>query len=498
MADLNAFARTLADADAAAPFDIRLNRLRDRVSRLSSWDAVIEFALAAQALSKGWADELRALEWDKNFAKFVHPKDDRAHSAAELRFIPVGAFIAFVSVDEPSPYFSFVLGKKLGRRHLVHAMISLGRGFAAGVGNKRGIGIGNDGQWEVLDLASLCVWTGASVAGVPLGTRQARPLHVRFRRLEAFQVSPRDATSVSIENLTPELMKRVAIQPMQGGGRLQNSPEWSVVDPPGTEALVLFQDDGRAGFGGGAWNLTNADFGWSTPCYFLPWSSKRIVKLKLGNQHAVFATAAINGCSVFTRGNPASPTVYHAGIDGTLDKDAFVVDALNAGRVELDAGLSALFTGPRYARARASLIAAAQAQKPDFWRLLVRRLVPGIGQDPGWSEVNKLMYGKTSVRGLAVRDKVLAAHAAAFTDADGYLRGSYIGFAHNGQWALYFQENLSINYKRKGTAEAYSASFPIALTQVYPPGNGGVNLITPVPDRIVAPFTPSDTVVRTA
>ncbi|HEX5435945.1 MAG TPA: hypothetical protein VFW98_02210 [Gemmatimonadaceae bacterium] len=81
------------------------------------------------------------------------------------------------------------------------------------------------------------------------------------------------------------------------------------------------------------------------PIWFLPWSSKRVLKLKIedasrstltpfGTSPAplassgiaplpnpgIFFTAAINGCSVFAVGGTRDPNVYHAGITGSLDQ----------------------------------------------------------------------------------------------------------------------------------------------------------------------------------
>jgi hypothetical protein len=68
------------------------------------------------------------------------------------------------------------------------------------------------------------------------------------------------------------------------------------------------------------------------PVYFLPWASKRLLSLSIPEYKEenvieyergvevdplsphIFFTAAINGCSVFVNGDPARPTVTHAGI----------------------------------------------------------------------------------------------------------------------------------------------------------------------------------------
>ncbi|MCK6685283.1 MAG: hypothetical protein L6R30_23005 [Thermoanaerobaculia bacterium] len=59
------------------------------------------------------------------------------------------------------------------------------------------------------------------------------------------------------------------------------------------------------------------------PCYFLPWESKTIVEMTIPEKRTysdedddpyLFFTAAINGCSVFVKGDPRHPTIAHLGI----------------------------------------------------------------------------------------------------------------------------------------------------------------------------------------
>ena len=71
--------------------------------------------------------------------------------------------------------------------------------------------------------------------------------------------------------------------------------------------------------------------GW-IPCWFLPWSSGRIIKFKIPDiatmpmvnfagavapvaNPSLFFTAGINGCSVFAVGAASAPSMYHAGIN---------------------------------------------------------------------------------------------------------------------------------------------------------------------------------------
>jgi hypothetical protein len=72
----------------------------------------------------------------------------------------------------------------------------------------------------------------------------------------------------------------------------------------------------------------------TVPIYFLPWMSMRLVSIQLPElsprdydapeerNPKIFFTAAINGCSVFVRGKPTAPEVFHAGIDGELHRDS--------------------------------------------------------------------------------------------------------------------------------------------------------------------------------
>ena len=75
------------------------------------------------------------------------------------------------------------------------------------------------------------------------------------------------------------------------------------------------------------------------PCWFLPWKSKRIVKIKIEDYTTngtntvafqpgggiaplpnpdLFFTAAINGCSVYATGSGRTPSLYHGGIEGEM------------------------------------------------------------------------------------------------------------------------------------------------------------------------------------
>jgi hypothetical protein len=79
---------------------------------------------------------------------------------------------------------------------------------------------------------------------------------------------------------------------------------------------------GAAGLGGlvkvtGRLNLVHGD----VKSYFLPWKTNEIIRLTIPARDAAlidddvkyFFTAAISGCSIFIKGTPKSPVIFHAG-----------------------------------------------------------------------------------------------------------------------------------------------------------------------------------------
>lgn len=157
--------------------------------------------------------------------------------------------------------------------------------------------------------------------------------------------------------------------------------------------------------------------------YFLPWLNNAIISLAipaydstqpLGTNPRYFFTAAINGCSVFVKGTPQSPVVYHAGGN----------------------------TGTKSPQAGAKV-----------WRDLMQ----SHNQTQGVlaAEVNKTMY---------VTDKTNKAkgtqHSREFTQwMESNLGGTYLiedvaptgcvmGVREGGAWTFYLQENITVTYSR--------------------------------------------------
>jgi hypothetical protein len=162
------------------------------------------------------------------------------------------------------------------------------------------------------------------------------------------------------------------------------------------------------------------------PVWFLPWESRYLVEMTIPprqseedhdpNDPMIFFTAGINGCSVFVRGDPRSPTITHGGI--------------------------------------------SQGQTPygnnpaEFWRhLMIANLASqGIGTGKTW-EVNNTDYiNQTGVSG-----------GAQTANADAYLKwlktlpsgpitvshvvpwGCVFGIRYGRLWTFYLQENTVVH-----------------------------------------------------
>jgi hypothetical protein len=106
------------------------NPLSSELSLKMCWDAV------ARCVSSAGGPNIQNIT-SHSFAGLVSAHDRQVRSATEMADVPEGAVIGFIAND--------------GR--LLHAMIALGHGSAAGTKNSC-IGIGSPIGWEILDLAA--------------------------------------------------------------------------------------------------------------------------------------------------------------------------------------------------------------------------------------------------------------------------------------------------------------------------------------------------------
>ena len=159
------------------------------LSGLICWSAVIECGRRAGAISAERARAIEHIDWSKDFSDFVSRDDTRVEDAAAMRRVPPGAFMAFIEVGQPDS-LDRLIGRREGRRRIIHAMVSLGGGWAAGNKNLC-IGIGNPVGWEILNLADDLNWlagrTYDNVNAFPINVQKPRPIRIRFREVERFQ-----------------------------------------------------------------------------------------------------------------------------------------------------------------------------------------------------------------------------------------------------------------------------------------------------------------------
>jgi hypothetical protein len=177
-----------------------------QINGLYPLPAVIQCAENAKAITAHRARQLRLLSAGEDFSHIVGPQDKVVMSAAAMRRVPEGAVIAFIHVD---PATGEAEGWYKGRRHLIHTMLSLGSGRAAGTqGDHFGLPV-EDGNWRAVDLAASLNWR--LVPGTydaitqPLGN--AAPLHmrIRYRPIAAFQENepswPEEETAMPVGQL---------------------------------------------------------------------------------------------------------------------------------------------------------------------------------------------------------------------------------------------------------------------------------------------------------
>lgn len=160
-----------------------------KLSGLPSWQAVLQFAQDSRLITPELGAQLNTTHWQEDFSAFVAPADTLVTDAEALRRIPPGAFVAFIEVDPASPAQRARSQPPMGKRHLIHAMLHLGDGWAAGSDNYRALGIGKGQGWEVLNLADKLRWVKCTdgfgaLDGVPLGVKKSRLLRIRCRPIK--------------------------------------------------------------------------------------------------------------------------------------------------------------------------------------------------------------------------------------------------------------------------------------------------------------------------
>lgn len=223
------------------------------------------------------------------------------------------------------------------------------------------------------------------------------------------------------------------------------------------------------------------------PIWWLPWKSHHMVKMKIAPGDTavcdsnndplpnpdLFFTAAVSGCSVFVRGLPGAPSVYHGGIDGKL------VDS-KQGKL-LARGV---FNKSQFKRLGGTT--------PEFWRQVLSGMdydtvggqstdmkpTPGANKfnrpDKPVSEVNTTHYTsdkgtKTTVNSRAL-EKFLEKQAVARGRTIDVVQpwGSVFGLRTGGNWTFYLQQNVTLIYTKKASGQQISDCVVLACTPFFP------------------------------
>jgi hypothetical protein len=169
-----------------------------KICDLDPLPAVIQCAKDAGAITPERATQLSGAVTRDRFADLVKTDDPPVLSAADMKRVPKGAFIAFIFLDPPaanSPQYPI----RKGVRHLIHVMVSLGNGRAVGTkGKNMGLPVRTT-NWEEVDLSTCLLWN--TVPGTydaiaeSLGVGSPRHLRIRYREIEKFQEGGTNGTT---------------------------------------------------------------------------------------------------------------------------------------------------------------------------------------------------------------------------------------------------------------------------------------------------------------
>jgi hypothetical protein len=166
-------ARKAEEASSAGPttaragFDqaMRPGTLRNNLGSQTCWNAVIDCARRADAISNARARSLQFSTSRTNWTGFVPPDAPDIRTPYDLDDVPRGSFIAF-----------------LERTHeglvLIHAMVYLGVGWAAGSNNAV---VGGSPAWDRINLATELHWGG----NLSIVLDRRRQVLLKYRYLES-------------------------------------------------------------------------------------------------------------------------------------------------------------------------------------------------------------------------------------------------------------------------------------------------------------------------
>ena len=142
------------------------------------WDAVVKCAFWADAIGKKEYLLLYNSILKDKYSNFVSPNAPIVRNKADMLSVPKGSFLAFISDEEIGTKQH--LGGMVG--HLIHAMVAIGGGWAAGTNNGC-IGGCAAANWEKLDLANKLNWAPKGTGFTARRAKGETLIQIRFREL---------------------------------------------------------------------------------------------------------------------------------------------------------------------------------------------------------------------------------------------------------------------------------------------------------------------------
>jgi len=187
------------------------------------------------------------------------------------------------------------------------------------------------------------------------------------------------------------------------------------------------------------------------PCYYLPYRKFGTTRMKLsppagytGDDIKFFATATIDGCSVYVEGPATSPKVSH----------------LNA------ANIAPPPVGAETDLAKQGRVAAKIADM-DTRMNVIKKGVATVVERPDYIE--DFAPGKTAARQAFAT--AMNIPLAQVTDYQPF--GAVVGVVNAGNWVFYLQKNGRYDYKLTPTGKTLSAFKVLSATEFWPSNVGG-------------------------
>ena len=144
-----------------------------KLTSLQCWDGVLICALESGEITESTFNALKNI-YANSYSTYISKSDPVVRNRQGMMNVPRGSFLGFIDISDP-------------RNPLIHAMVAIGEGKAAGNKNDC-IGIGSMFGWEILDLAHKLRWLEgencfeAKRGFKPDGSPKLRKIQIRYRK----------------------------------------------------------------------------------------------------------------------------------------------------------------------------------------------------------------------------------------------------------------------------------------------------------------------------